>query len=348
METSKRRDFVDDATFSKPKKVHSADHGTARNTEDFASNDIATGMGRWRRLDAYQKHKLLVNQYLLTNPGSVAVVFERNASNDVHDLDIVKRHYRFLMENDTDAADKSHASNEKLDSEHNGELLLWEKKVALKYYKRLHQEYCIIDLTLYKTNNVGMRWRTEREVIDGKGHFTCGSRKCTVRSSADVGLQSWEVNFAYTEKNDAGDLVKKNALVKVRLCEECSAKLNHNKQHRRFLPQNVQSPASYKSSIAHDNQIDDESGASSTKVVERFENVTHFPSRPGVLSDTGSPLKMDFRKDSSVWKESGTEGEHAVEPRNNVETDNLPNSGVESAELSREQLMDSYLDDLFL
>jgi len=41
-------------------------------------------------------------------------------------------------------------------------------------------------------------------------------------------LQSWEVNFAYVEDGE-----KKNALVKVRLCKECSYKLNYKKQQKR-------------------------------------------------------------------------------------------------------------------
>lgn len=41
-------------------------------------------------------------------------------------------------------------------------------------------------------------------------------------------LQSWEVNFAYVEVGE-----KKNALVKVRLCKDCSYKLNYKKPQKR-------------------------------------------------------------------------------------------------------------------
>ena len=52
-----------------------------------------------------------------------------------------------------------------------------------------------------------MRWRVEKEVVSGKGQFSCGNKHC------DVGerLRSWEVNFAYMEHGE-----KKNALVKLR------------------------------------------------------------------------------------------------------------------------------------
>jgi hypothetical protein len=52
-----------------------------------------------------------------------------------------------------------------------------------------------------------MRWRIEKEVIDGKGQFICGDKKCPVKD----GLKSWEVNFAYNEHGE-----RKNALVKLR------------------------------------------------------------------------------------------------------------------------------------
>ena len=52
-----------------------------------------------------------------------------------------------------------------------------------------------------------MRWRIEKEVLEGKGQFCCGAKRCPIRD----GLKSWEVNFAYIEKGE-----KKNALVKLR------------------------------------------------------------------------------------------------------------------------------------
>ena len=67
-----------------------------------------------------------------------------------------------------------------------------------------------------------MRWRTEQEVVLAKGQFVCGNKAC----DAVHKLRTWEVNFAYVEAAE-----KKNALVKVRLCFECSYKLNYH--HKR-------------------------------------------------------------------------------------------------------------------
>lgn len=52
----------------------------------------------------------------------------------------------------------------------------------------------------------------------------CGSKGC----KETRGLQSWEVNFAYKEHGE-----QRNALVKLRLCPGCSAKLNYRTQKRK-------------------------------------------------------------------------------------------------------------------
>jgi hypothetical protein len=89
------------------------------------------------------------------------------------------------------------------------------------------QEYCIADLRRYKEQQLGLRWRTEKEVVAGKGQFSCGAKKC---DAAD-GLVSYEVNFAYEEAGEA-----KNALVKLRVCPACAAKLNHGRGERALRP----------------------------------------------------------------------------------------------------------------
>ncbi len=53
---------------------------------------------------------------------------------------------------------------------------------------------------------MGMRWRTEKEVVAGKGQFSCGARGC----GESRGLATFEVPFGYEETGQ-----KKRALVKV-------------------------------------------------------------------------------------------------------------------------------------
>ncbi|XP_032516613.2 protein FRA10AC1 homolog isoform X2 [Danaus plexippus] len=158
---------------------------------------------RLRNLNPYELHKYLVNVYCLTAKGSTAML-SRDASKDRTDIDVIRDNHKFLWEED-DVADT------------------WEKQLAKKYYDKLFKEYCICDLSMYKRNKVALRWRVESEVVLGKGQFQCGAKRCN--NATD--LKSWEVNFAYIEEN-----VKKNALVKLRLCPECSAKLNYRSKKR--------------------------------------------------------------------------------------------------------------------
>lgn len=102
----------------------------------------------------------------------------------------------------------------------------WGKRLAKAYYDKLFREYCICDLTYYKENKVAMRWRTEKEVVDGKGQFVCGEKHCNDSSE----LKSWEVNFAYIEEG-----TKKNALVKLRLCPRCSKHLNYHSKKKEVV-----------------------------------------------------------------------------------------------------------------
>ncbi|KAI1315235.1 hypothetical protein EDD11_001067 [Mortierella claussenii] len=111
-----------------------------------------------------------------------------------------------------------------LRSEEDDKDLCWEKRIAKKYYDKLFKEYALVELKYYKEGRIAMRWRNEKELFRGKGRYTCGSLAC---DNPDR-LQSWEVNFGYVEQGE-----KKNALVKIRLCEECSYKLNYKKKQKR-------------------------------------------------------------------------------------------------------------------
>lgn len=163
------------------------------------------------------------------------------------DLDVLRKYHRFLWEDD------KYAGFDR-----------WEERVARKYYNTLYREYCIADLSRYKENKIAMRWRVEKEVIDGKGQFICGAKGCTlVEQPPDqavqkrVTLTGWQVNFAYME----GDQ-RKNAIVKLRLCPDCSDKLNFHHKQRRLkrgekLTDREEDDKQRKSSRAHD---DDEDG----------------------------------------------------------------------------------------
>jgi hypothetical protein len=149
-------------------------------------------------MDAYSRHKKYVNDYLRFYGGSKAAAAKPSSEPSLTDLDILRVEHRFLR------------------SEEDNDDSTYEKRLARKYYERLFKEYAVADLSRWREQKVGLRWRTEQEVLSGKGQFSCGTLDCDARED----LRSYEVNFAYRE---AGE--QKSALVKLRVCPSCARKL---------------------------------------------------------------------------------------------------------------------------
>ncbi|KAF9973694.1 hypothetical protein BGZ73_003027 [Actinomortierella ambigua] len=162
-----------------------------------------------REDDAWSRHQQYIASYVKYFQKDKAKETGSTSKCDKYskkELAILHENHRFLRSDDD-----------------NTEELSWEQRLAKKYYDRLYKEYALVELKYYEIGRIAMRWRNEIEVMRGKGQFTCGSLRCDEAR----GLHSWEVNFAYVEEG-----VKKNALVKVRLCEACSIKLNYKKMHK--------------------------------------------------------------------------------------------------------------------
>ncbi|XP_076241647.1 protein FRA10AC1 homolog [Calliopsis andreniformis] len=238
---------------------------------------------------AYDRHKKLINDYLTLYGGSV-VSLKRDTSRDKTDYDVIKENHRFLWDQDNDVPDT------------------WGARLAKKYYDKLFKEYCIADLTYYKQNKVALRWRTEKEVVVGKGQFECGNKKCVEKE----GLKSWEVNFGYIEHGE-----KKNALVKLRLCPECSIKLNYRSQKRearkrkalKRLGTNLETPSSTPSNAPSTSTVDVKS--------EEAEVICETTTKPTDQTD---------KDESTIWKEKP----------------------ADSAEKTREEEFEEYLADLLI
>ncbi|XP_050534219.1 protein FRA10AC1 homolog [Daktulosphaira vitifoliae] len=161
-------------------------------------------MEQLSNLQPYELHKKLLDQYL-------SFCKRRDAQkNEKRDIDVIQENHKFVWEDDD-------------------EIVTWEQKLAKKYYDKLFKEYCICDLSLYKKSKVAMRWQIEKEMISGKGQFICGNKICNESNH----LRTWEVNFGYMEHGE-----KKNTLVKLRLCPDCSNKLNY-KQKRKEIKRKV-------------------------------------------------------------------------------------------------------------
>nr|XP_048713067.1 protein FRA10AC1 isoform X3 [Caretta caretta] len=191
-----------------------------------------------------------------------------------------------------------------------------EKRLAKKYYDKLFKEYCIADLTRYKENKFGFRWRHEKEVVSGKGQFSCGNKHCDEKE----GLKSWEVNFGYTEYGE-----KRNALVKLRLCPQCSCKLNFHHRRREVKPnkkrgrteQNTEDPKSKKSRLSHS---------------EKHRSKQRNKQKDQVSSDDSD----DFDNDADDSEEHPSDADFWKGPLQ------------ETHEKSREEEFDEYFQDLFL
>lgn len=166
-------------------------------------------------LTAHERHHKLLAELQRDGssqqPGDAAAAA---LASTVSDEDALKAHHRFLRRPEDEEGEQAGS---------------WGARLARRYYARLFKEFAIADLSRYKEQKIGMRWRTQQEVVSGKGQFSCGARGC----SETAGLCSFEVNFAYVE---AGQ--QKQALVQLRLCPGCGAKLNYGREkaYRRAGP----------------------------------------------------------------------------------------------------------------
>lgn len=175
-----------------------------RRAEDVAREGFDAARRRLRALSPRSRHEALLRAHdswfgadSARNVGSAM----RDAAYETTDEEAMRREHAFLRCEEADGARKGD----------------WGVALARRYYERLVKTYAVCDLSRAGVGQVGMRWRTEREVREGKGQFTCGERKCEERR----GLETYECHFKYEEKGE-----RKQALVKVRVCRRCAEKLN--------------------------------------------------------------------------------------------------------------------------
>lgn len=117
------------------------------------------------------------------------------------DLELLRREFRFVRDEAEDAARGA---------------CDWRVRMSVRYYRRLFREYALADLSRFREGKVGLRWRTEAEVVAGKGQFSCGNKRCQNAQ----GLRSYELLFAYREQGE-----RRRCLVKLRACQPCARKL---------------------------------------------------------------------------------------------------------------------------
>ncbi|KAJ1553600.1 hypothetical protein HK405_007455 [Cladochytrium tenue] len=210
-------------------------------------------------LDAFDRHRRLVGDYLRYGGDSArdalraATAPPQAGAGARSEVAILKEHHRFLRDDDDeDAAEAT-----------------WEQRVARRYYDKLFKEFCLANLERYREGKIALRWRTQREVVDGKGQFSCGNLKCefseprTQARRPSSGVVIGEVRFSSSRAGggggggnrvegaegatpampplkswevnfayvEAGE--RRNALVKLRLCPACGVMLNYRRDRRR-------------------------------------------------------------------------------------------------------------------
>lgn len=142
-------------------------------------------------VDGYTRTLLSVDQQMRYGGG---VPISRASS--VGEMDLVVRHHEFIR-----SGKEAHER---------------DAIQAKKYWDQLHKEYALADLSRWRERKVGLRWRTETEVLSGKGQFQCAALDC----DGVIALHSFELPFRYLEHS-----IQKEALVKVRVCGTCAPKL---------------------------------------------------------------------------------------------------------------------------
>ncbi|CDU19446.1 conserved protein, unknown function [Plasmodium yoelii] len=137
----------------------------------------------------FERHKLMMSLRMLEKNKNVNCEY-------LTDYDILKKKYKFIH-------DVSKENNSLLQN----------------YYSSICNKYVICDLSKYKEAKIGLRWRTEEEIIKGKGHIICCSKKCD-----NTNLNTYEFLFQYVEEG-----IEKKTKVKVRACMDCAYKLHYRK-----------------------------------------------------------------------------------------------------------------------
>ncbi|KAG6789506.1 hypothetical protein POTOM_005606 [Populus tomentosa] len=176
-----------------------------------------------RGLNAYDRHKKFLNDY-------VNYYGKGKSTNEKlpikTDRDTLREGYRFIRseEDDMDAS--------------------WEQRLVKRYYDKLFKELFedIALLTCHTTrlasiakcfgtikalwklttllDLIGLRWRTENEVISGKGQFICGNKHCDVKD----GLASYEASV-YTSSNKFNSIIVCMLVYSLSIVTSCSLNL---------------------------------------------------------------------------------------------------------------------------
>ncbi|CAA9986211.1 conserved protein, unknown function [Plasmodium knowlesi strain H] len=140
-------------------------------------------------LSPMERHKLMMSLHSLQK-----TKMESYHGKYLDDYDVLKKKYQFVH----DAAKENNS-------------------LLQKYYKSICNKYVVCYLSEYKEKKIGLRWRTEDEIVSGKGHMICSANDCE-----NTDLKTYEFLFRYDEGG-----IQKETKVKLRACMECAYKINY-------------------------------------------------------------------------------------------------------------------------
>ena len=109
------------------------------------------------------------------------------------DWEQLRAHFQFVLPSD----DNDDTNNQKYGSN-------WQERMVKHYHTHLFKEYVLADLSrVVDIGKIGLRWRTEKEVADGKGFRCCGNLMCNQCSSSSSNNTAAAVNNNDTQDQEA-------------------------------------------------------------------------------------------------------------------------------------------------
>ncbi|EDQ93138.1 uncharacterized protein MONBRDRAFT_13819 [Monosiga brevicollis MX1] len=145
-------------------------------------------------MTAYERHQRFLEDFVYFY-GDKDEYLRSQQPERRNDFDVIREEHRFIWEPQDRA------------------LQTWQANLAKRYHDKLFKEYCLADMSRYREGLLGLRWRVESEVFEGKGQFVCGNLQCVRREA----LETWRVPFSYKERGE-----QRRALVKLRVCHKCA------------------------------------------------------------------------------------------------------------------------------
>mmetsp|Transcript_31889 Transcript_31889/g.67044 ORF Transcript_31889/g.67044 Transcript_31889/m.67044 type:complete len:438 (+) Transcript_31889:154-1467(+) len=99
------------------------------------------------------------------------------------DWDELRAHFQFVLPSTNYDSNNSNGAIINNNSKQYGST--WQERMVKHYHSHLYKEYVLADLSrVLDIGKVGLRWRTEKEVGNGRGFQCCGNLKCESGAAA--------------------------------------------------------------------------------------------------------------------------------------------------------------------